>query len=198
MEKDEELVMKVKVNDEESFEILVSRYRPLILSIFNQFNKGVGDYLIDSDDILQEGCIALYQACRSYDESYNVKFVTYAYTVIKRRIIKMVKQYGSIYSSEGKSIDTNIGYDMSLCFASDGIYENPERYFSYKNMKTKMNQLYAEMSDEETAIIRLRKKDKTYQNIADELSITPRRVDYQIQKIRRRIKDTFENEIVVH
>ena len=61
-----------------------------------------------------------------------------------------------------------------------------------------MNQLYAEMSDEETAIIRLRKKDKTYQNIADELSITPRRVDYQIQKIRRRIKDTFENEIVVH
>ena len=71
MEKDEELVMKVKVNDEESFEILVSRYRPLIFSIFNQFNKGVGDYLIDSDDILQEGCIALYQACRSYDESYN-------------------------------------------------------------------------------------------------------------------------------
>lgn len=46
----------------------------------------------DKEDLYQEGVIGLIRAYKTFDESYNVKFSTYAYTFILGQINKFVRE----------------------------------------------------------------------------------------------------------
>jgi RNA polymerase sigma factor (sigma-70 family) len=45
----------------------------------------------EKEDYIQEGSLALYRAMLGYDETKGIKFCTFAYIVIKRDILKIVK-----------------------------------------------------------------------------------------------------------
>ena len=73
--------------DGDAAAVLLSRYIPLIHRYAHQF-QGV----LDSDDLIQEGCIGFLDAIRSFDPDSGVKFSSYASVCIKNRMLKAVEK----------------------------------------------------------------------------------------------------------
>lgn len=87
---DLELLMQIRQNqDELAMEKLVKKYLPMIRHIVNNQNILNDDY----EDYLQEGAVGLLKAIEQYrPDDYRIKFSTFAYLCIMRRIYNKIKQ----------------------------------------------------------------------------------------------------------
>lgn len=81
-----------KKGDNKSKEILIENNSLLIKSIVNRF-KGKG---VEYDDLYQLGSIGLLKAISNFDESFNVKFSTYAVPMIIGEIKRFLRDDGEI------------------------------------------------------------------------------------------------------
>jgi len=87
-----ELVRKAKSGDKQAQSILVERNVGLVWSIVKRFqNRGY-----DTEDIYQIGCIGLIKAINKFDDSYDVKFSTYAVPMIIGEIKRFIRDDGII------------------------------------------------------------------------------------------------------
>lgn len=84
------LIEKAKENDEFAKEKLISENSPLIKSVVKRFlNKG-----IEYDDLYQLGSLGFLKAINNFDESFNVKFSTYAVPMIAGEIKRYMRDTG--------------------------------------------------------------------------------------------------------
>jgi len=87
-----ELVKKAKSGDKQAQSILVERNVGLVWSIVKRFqNRGY-----DIEDIYQIGCIGLIKAINKFDDSFDVKFSTYAVPMIIGEIKRFIRDDGII------------------------------------------------------------------------------------------------------
>jgi RNA polymerase sigma factor, sigma-70 family len=77
-----ELIRKVKAGDNEATETLIEKYLNAVRKINNKWGG--------TDDGFQEGILGIYQAIKTYDESYNTKFMTHLYFHIEAKIRKFI------------------------------------------------------------------------------------------------------------
>ena len=85
-------IRKAKQGDNNSKEILISENVLLVKSIVYRFrNKGV-----DFDDLFQLGCMGLLKAVYNFDESFDVRFSTYAVPMIVGEIKRFLRDDGEI------------------------------------------------------------------------------------------------------
>jgi len=88
----QELFIKIKEGDEKSREEFIYGNLRLVLSILQRFS-GRGENM---DDLLQIGCVGLIKALDNFDESYGVKFSTYAVPMILGEIRRFLRDDNSI------------------------------------------------------------------------------------------------------
>jgi len=102
-----------KGNDLLAKEELVVKYLPMVKHIVrNQMSS-----CLEFDDLAQEGLIGLLRAIEEYDDQkYDIKFSTFAYICILRKVFNAIKQY---YSSKNKILNNA----LSL-YASNGPEES--------------------------------------------------------------------------
>ena len=84
---DEETIAKIKSGDEQALAYMLDKYKDLV-------HMKVGKYFMigaEKDDIIQEGMIGLYKAIKTYDESKNNTFKTFANMCIERQLITAIK-----------------------------------------------------------------------------------------------------------
>nr|DAS53273.1 MAG TPA: DNA directed RNA polymerase subunit [Caudoviricetes sp.] len=77
-----ELIREAKKGNNEATEKLIERY----LNTIRKINHKWGN----TDDGFQEGILGIYQAIKTYDESYNTKFMTHLYFYVEARIRKYI------------------------------------------------------------------------------------------------------------
>ena len=77
-----ELIRKAKAGDNEATEKLIERYLNTVRKINNKWGG--------TDDGFQEGILGIYQAIKTFDESYNTKFMTHLYFHIEAKIRKYI------------------------------------------------------------------------------------------------------------
>lgn len=77
-----ELIRKAKAGDNEATETLIEKYLNAVRKINNKWGG--------TDDGFQEGILGIYQAIKTYDESYNTKFMTHLYFHIEAKIRKYI------------------------------------------------------------------------------------------------------------
>ena len=110
------LLTKAKKGDEYAKEQLIKHNYPLVKSIVRRYrNKGV-----EYDDLYQLGCVGFVKAINNFDESFNVKFSTYAVPMIAGEIKRFLRDDGSIKVS--RSIK--------------GQYYNMQKYIDEFRLKT--------------------------------------------------------------
>ena len=81
-----------KAGDNKSKDILIENNVMLVKSIVNRFkNKGV-----EYEDLVQIGLLGLIKAIYNFDESYNVRFSTYAVPLIIGEIKRFMRDDGEI------------------------------------------------------------------------------------------------------
>lgn len=103
-EKDLELISKIRTNcDMASRDELVLKYLPMVRHIVKSYHPSQSDF----EDFSQEGAIGLLKAIEEYNpERFQVKFSTFAYLCITRRVSnicrknrkKMIPPSGNIVS----------------------------------------------------------------------------------------------------
>lgn len=87
-----ELIKKAKAGDKQAQSILVERNVGLVWSIVKRFqNRGY-----ETEDIYQIGCIGLIKAINKFDDSFDVKFSTYAVPMIIGEIKRFIRDDGII------------------------------------------------------------------------------------------------------
>lgn len=77
-----ELIKKAKTGDNEATKTLIERYLNTVRKINNKWGG--------TDDGFQEGIFGIYQAIKTFDESYNTKFMTHLYFHIEAKIRKFI------------------------------------------------------------------------------------------------------------
>lgn len=77
-----ELIREAKKGNNEATETLIERY----LNTVRKINYKWGN----TDDGFQEGILGIYQAIKTFDESYNTKFMTHLYFHIEAKIRRYI------------------------------------------------------------------------------------------------------------
>ena len=77
-----ELICRAKAGDNEATEKLIEQYMNAVRKINNKWGG--------TDDGFQEGILGIYEAIKTYDFSYNTKFLTHLYPNIEARIRRFI------------------------------------------------------------------------------------------------------------
>ncbi len=88
----EELMIKVKLGDENAREQFIIANLRLVLSVVHRFCGKGGR----ADDMFQVGCVGLLKAIDNFDNSLNVKFSTYAVPMIVGEIRRYLRDNSSV------------------------------------------------------------------------------------------------------
>ena len=186
---DELLVRMARAGDEKAEDFLLKKYKDFVRS------KARAYFLVggDSDDLIQEGMIGLYNAIGHYDESMASSFMTYAAICINNKLISAVSAdgrqknaplngYVSIYSS----ITDETGEEASLSdVLPDTENINPEAIIlNEEQEKLTINRLFGKLSALEKEILSYYMEGMSYSEIAKLIGKTEKSVDNAIQRIR--------------
>ena len=125
-EDDYELLYMVCEDNEDAVSTIFKKYEPVIDYYARKYVKLVDGKGLDYNDLYQEGLIGLDSAIKTYKDQKNIKFSTFAFVCIKRKIMSAIRKANRKKHSilnESYSIDYKLGDNNSF----DNLISNNER-----------------------------------------------------------------------
>lgn len=177
---DEELAKRAQSNDSAAVNELLHRHKSLVNKAVRRFFLPSGD----TDDLAQEGMVALFNAIMNYDEKAGASFTTFAYICVRKRIIGLIRK-----SSSGKNRALNDSVPLDDVEIASG---NPETVYIEEERETLlMQEIESVLSEEEQRIFYAYLDGDSYREIAASLSVPTKKVDNTLQKIRKSLKKSL-------
>ena len=176
---DEKLVSRIRSGEDGLFSELAHRYLPLIRYLAAQYSL----YSIETDDLIQEGTIALYDAVRDFRAGESA-FSSFAVLCIRRAM-----------GDERKTLGRKRRVPLSLIVSLDDSGEfsdasNPEKMLieqeDYENL-TELIRL--ELSEMEYKVLAEFLAGSSYADISGKLGISNKSVDNALRRIRSKLKN---------
>jgi len=186
---DYELLDQIHSCSEDANEIILYKYRPLIVNVAQKFLKYCNGG-VDLNDLIQEGMIGLNEAINSFREDKEANFGTYARVCIQRRIVSVVKSTNAkknmiLNSSISLEDDETNSFDKYL---SDNSLNPSIMVEDFDNTEHIFNELDNLLTDLEKQVFELKKDGFDYKEIADILEKDTKVVDNAIQRIKTKLK----------
>ncbi len=206
---DEAVVRMAKEGSNYAYDILISKYRDLAKNVARKYYINGAD----NEDVIQEGMIGIFKAIRDFDVDENVPFKSFAGLCIERQIQtavsganrekhKILNESLPLFTgSTVEDIDAQDGYSeisISEVNLADSIYasktDEPEKFALIKETLSELQEISREsLSGLETQVFNKLIQGKTYREIAEEMSRSPKSVDNAIQRIKKKIGYALEN-----
>lgn len=189
---DFELLDYIYGQNEDANEILLYKYRPLIVSIAKKYQPKDGTF--DLNDLVQEGMLALNSAITNYNDSKNANFGTFAKLCIERRIANYIR---SFRRDKNKVLSEAISYDLEEDnsmdkFLADRSLEPLTVVTNLEDDKLLVEQINKDLTKLEQEVFHLKLKGYDYKEIAKRLNKSPKAVDNTIQRIKVKIKNSLD------
>ena len=181
IQNDNELIYLINEDSDNYRNILFEKYKPVIISIVNDYINKYCGLFIDYDDLLQEGMIGFNNAINSYNSNNSI-FYTYASLCIKRNIISYIR---NLYSSKNLIFNNSIElkyYDLFIAFDND-IFLSSMYEYEFVNLKNSL-------SDDACMIFELRYNGFSINEISRILDCSISKVNRIICKIKFNLKKT--------
>jgi len=192
---DFELLDYIYSNNEDANEIMIYKYRPLIVKIASDFIKK-SDGSLDLNDLVQEGMLALNDAIMTYNDDKEANFGTYAKICIERKIASFVR---SSNRNKHKILNESLSYDIEDDdmfldkFLVDTSHE-PLSLVSNEEWETLLvKKIKSILTKNETDVFELKLQGYDYKEIANMLNKTPKSIDNTLQRIKNKIKNTMDD-----
>lgn len=194
---DSELLYLVSDNSDESREILYKKYEPVISYNAKKYSYYVEGKGLDYNDLYQEGLIGLITAIDNYKEQKNIKFSTFAFLCIQRKILSAVRNasrqkhsaLNDYYSIDYVEDDTKSGLDNVLSNGEGGL----EDLLVSKEDTIYFNKLLSErLTDFEKMVYELRINSFSYNEISAILDRTEKSIERALSRIRKKIKEILK------
>lgn len=187
---DYELLDYIYSCNEDANEILLYKYRPLIVSIAKKMLKYCNGG-VDLSDLVQEGMLGLNDAINSFRDDKETNFGTYARLCIERRIYSLAKStrtYKNKILNESISIEDEDDLTIDR-FLMDNS-SNPDSMISENDFQNDIiTKLESQLTDLEKRVLELKKNDFNYKEIADILEKEPKAIDNALQRIKNKLKN---------
>lgn len=186
---EQELIILCRNRNEEALEIMLKRYLPMVRHIVSRYRFSV----VEREDLLQEGLMGLYAALLQYDEKYGIKFSSFAYICILRKVLNSVKQStkaGNKTLNEAISLNNQINMDetrslLDIIEAEDGdpwqrIERNHGNYAFYQVLAEQCSML-------EFAVSILLTEGYSTAEIEKELGVEAKVIDNARTRLKRKL-----------
>ncbi len=181
---DEELLAFSQAGDSKATETLLERYSDLVRHLSRRYFLVGGE----TEDLIQEGMIGLYQAVSDYREKSNGSaFKTFAYLCVSRRIIDAVKA-----SSRKKNEPLNT-YVSILGGEWPTSAQSPEEQMilmdEQREFKQKMSRV---LSDFEFKVVVSYMEGMTCAEICNACGKSAKSVDNAIQRSKKKLSELLK------
>lgn len=192
---DEELISLIRDGDKEALDILMEKYKGMVLG------KAKSMYILggESDDLIQEGMLGLFKAVRDYDCGRDASFRTFAQLCVNRKLYTAVKA-----SNRKKHLPLNSAISLSQPVgenSEEGSEEvladylkadsssNPEEYMIELEESERLEELIEkELSPFERQVLELHLTGMGYVEIAHVLNRDEKSADNALQRIRTKFR----------
>jgi len=194
---DLELIEKVRAGDEDARDRLVLKYIPMVKYIVRNYYSS----FLDFEDLMQEGLIGLLSAIEEYKpEQYDVKFSSFAYLCIIRRVYNVIKQStGNKHRllNEATSLQTPVGSDdnrIIMDFVPAPVDQfDPEKVMEAKYVDEAIGQvLRNHLSLLEYAVIIRLLKGYSAREIEEEIGVGLKVIDNARTRVRTKLRKLLD------
>lgn len=180
---DEELASLVQTEVPGAVTELIKRFRPLVESIASHY-FGVS---LESDDIVQEGTLALLSAAYSYLPDKSAAFRTYSAVCISNRLKSLIK---AETGKKNSPLNTYVPLeDVELPADTDPV----KKVLADEAAKNLSDIIDTELSVLERSVLFGAIDGKSYRRIAEELGITEKSVNNALQRLRNKLKKAMND-----
>jgi RNA polymerase sporulation-specific sigma factor len=188
---DEALLAIASQGDQQAIESLLIRYKNLVR------RKASAMYMAgaDSEDVIQEGMIGLFKAIRDFKPEFQVPFAAFASYCVMAQITDAVRQasrkkhqpLNASLALQGLNQDADEGkYDLLNLFAETNQPDPEETLLNQEKLTALLYFIQSELSDMERQAVLLFIQNLSYQQIADCLGSTPKKIDNALGRARRK------------
>lgn len=188
-----EEIKRAQAHDEDAMENLLRIFKPKVIAISREY------FLIgaDFDDLLQEGMIGLYKAIRIYDPEKNHNFSAFASLCIHRQLQNAVKNANRKKNAPLNSYVPIKYYDGSNTSDDDKINKlvivdddsDIEKNYIDKEMNAiVISRVKDLLSDEQFRVLKMFINGASYEDMANSLNISKKKVDNLLQAIKKKLR----------
>ena len=193
------LLASAQLNDKQAKEKLINENSPLIKSVIKRYvGKG-----IEYDDLYQLGSLGFLKAINNFDESFGVKFSTYAVPMIAGEIKRYLRDNGILKVSRSvKALNVQINKYIQEYLMKNGISPNINNIAEYFNI-TAADAVYAIESSKQIISLSTTvgdddgKKQELIEKIEDENSIETRMNNELLYSIIRELNPRDKKIIIL-
>ena len=179
---DEELVKLARADDAQAMEALLLRYSGMVRGIARGYFLAGGD----TEDLVQEGMIALYCSIGDYD-FVSMRFKSFAYLCVTRRILDAVKA-----SSRKKNRPLNNYVSLFDLNVELPVPDPLEEMIDRENSKELFRRINGVLSDFEFRILALYMKGMSTSEICEITNKNEKSVDNALQRSKKKIQNILK------
>lgn len=190
---DYELLEQIYGCSEDANEILLYKYRPLIVSEAKKYIK-YSHGGVDLNDLIQEGLLGLNEAINSFRNEKEANFGTFAKLCVQRKMTNLIKStmtYKNKFLNDYISIDNDdeepIDYFLADNTNNPGYKIESDEYQA--RILAKMDSYLSEIEKE---VFELKIQGFNYKEIANMLEKEPKAIDNCIQRIKIKLKKAID------
>ena len=107
---DYEVLYLIKENDEENYDIIYKKYKPLVYKIARKYQKIYKPFGYEIEDIMQIGYMALFKAVDTFKTDESM-FYTYLVHVIENAIFEEIRRNNTL---KKKVLNESFSYDILI------------------------------------------------------------------------------------
>lgn len=157
---DYEILYMINEN-EDCYEVMLEKYKPLIITICNQKLRKVKDMGYELEDLVQVANIALIDAIKNYNDkdNQNTKFYTYLSHCIHNKLNTEIRDNDT---NKKKALNTSISYYTSynntilLDVLEDKNAIDPYMYLDIQELKNKYIKILNSLPLEASVVLELK------------------------------------------
>lgn len=193
---DNELLFLVSDNNEEATNLLINKYKNLILTNLKEYLKEYNIIGVELADLYQEGLIGLLQAINSFDKEKDVTFYTYANACIKSSLLSAIRK---TFRMKNRILNNSFPLDKLIEETNYNYYEifkdyrnDPDVLISKEEDENELlESIKSKLSNNEKSIFELKLKGLSNTEIANLLDKDKKYVENTMFRINRKYKEMF-------
>ncbi|MCR5650657.1 MAG: sigma-70 family RNA polymerase sigma factor [Lachnospiraceae bacterium] len=192
---DEELITEYRDGDMPAADILMVRYKDMVKSLAGSM------YIIggETEDLIQEGMIGLFEAVRDYDSGRDASFKTFAKLCVSRKMYSAIKLSGrkkhmplntyiSFYNEDERKEGESSAVSLQDTLPADSDTEPESIILNHEKALEISEAIEKELSPLEKSVMDLFMTGMGYAEIAHILGRDEKSTDNALQRIRTKLK----------
>lgn len=184
---DYELICLAREGNEDAINIIYQKYKPIIVSKSKDSIVLASHHGIEISDIMQEGYIGLDEAIKSFSESDNTSFYTFAMLCINRQIINYLRK---LNCTKDKILNDAVVIDETL---EKSIKNSFDTEFSFISNEI-MDDIENNLTDFEKEVFNLRMIGYSFEEIANTLNRDVKSIYNTFHRLKGKIKKLIEQD----